>query len=1631
MRDIHTQSKHGVKDFRNLDRKSYENSDLNLSGMTHARCLSQPQKLTKQLIDTHAKVHNNVHCRAIRRFLSKHKPTRRIIKQYFHSKLIIKHWLKRLFPPIKRAKDAIRYVVYAVVILSVSLSPLIVYVHGSGPKTLSYQAGLLLNKPDMKLFNGTRLDLAKNDYVVNESGLGAVSRLPQNVLVGQPGTGIYSARIPVDLSKGISITDDINNLSFGLTPDFTTSTVNKTSSGHFVYNLGNGAVQAVYTPQKTQLAEDIVVNHNVGNVLEFPYTLNLPKGFKAFSIAGGSIGIEGAGNVDFSLTAPVIKQSNAQTIKSSTTKLILKKNKVYLLAVGLKQLSYPISIDPSITINTQTNFNAGNNEGDINATNSQFSEGQATGGALDPCGANWAQGIPGWCYSGNATTSLPAATEYATSVVYNGYVYEIGGWNGSAGVTTVDYAPIYADGALGTWTATTSLPAATDGATSVVYNGYVYEIGGYTTAALATVDYAPINSNGTLGTWTATTSLPAANDSATSVVYNGYVYQIGGGNGSAYLATVDYAPINSNGTLGTWTATTSLLAATEYATSVVYNGYVYEIGGWNGSVVVTTVDYAPINANGTLGTWTATTSLPATTEYATSVVYNGYVYEIGGYTTAALATVDYAPINANGTLGTWTATTSLPAATDSATSVVYNGYVYEIGGVTTVVVATVDYAPINANGALGTWTATNSLPATTEDATSVVYNGYVYEIGGYNGSAYLATVDYAPINSNGTLGAWTATTSLPATTIFATSVVYNGYVYEIGGWNGSAGVTTVDYAPINSNGTIGAWTATNSLPATTEDATSVVYNGYVYEIGGDNGTAAVATVVLVSIFPAGYIGNPTGSGQNGWGSTTGLPATKSKGQSYYPYDATSVVYNGYVYEIGGVDSGATATVDYAPINANGTLGAWTATTSLLAATQDATSVVYNGYVYEIGGYNGTAAVATVDYAPINSNGTLGAWTATTSLLAATQQATSVVYSGYVYEIGGYNGTAAVATVDYAPINSNGTLGAWTATTSLLAVTEYATSVVYNGYVYEIGGDNGSATLATVDYAPINANGTLGTWTATTSLPDANYQATSVVYNGYIYEIGGWRYTTALSATVDYAPINANGTLGTWTATTSLPSATYAATSVVYNGYVYEIGGWNGSAGVTNVDYGFINNGGPGTTGSYTTTTSLPGAAYDVTSVIYNGYVYEIGGYTGSANLAFVDYAPINSNGTLGAWTAATSLPTATNDATSVAYNGYVYEIGGNTSSGIVSTVDYAPINSDGTLGSWTATTSLPVTTDLATSVAYNGYVYEIGGYNGSAITATVDYAPINANGTLGSWTATTSLPVTTDLATSVAYNGYVYEIGGYNGSAITATIDYAPINSDGTLGSWTATTSLSVGTDQATSVAYNGYVYEIGGATATVDYAPINSDGTLGSWTATTSLPAAISSATSVVYNGYVYEIGGYTSAPVATIDYAPLNVIPRIGYYSMLVNVGYGVDVTPVSILVNGSNTGNPGIGGLAGVGSGGMQITYSNASTTCTTLSPEKYVNLIDNELTNPFAMPLTNDGCGNTTAVGDDVFVRFTLDDSQTATFPDINGNHTTITGFNIFYHPASSMRLRGGATFSNGSLQSLDAPPTPVQ
>ena len=289
---------------------------------------------------------------------------------------------------------------------------------------------------------------------------------------------------------------------------------------------------------------------------------------------------------------------------------------------------------------------------------------------------------------------------------------------------------------------------------------------------------------------------------------------------------------NNSGEVGTWqTASNTVPASLSDHVSVTANGYVYVMGAGND------IHYAKLNTDGSVGTWTTmSNALPADRYGATAVTANGYVYLLGGV--SPNDDVYYAKLNSDGSVGTWKTANDLPEARGDATSVVANGYVYVIGGFNSVVKQSIFYAKLNADGSLGTWQTelTNTLPTTGRyRATSVYANGYVYVIGGPFGGT---NVTFAKLNANGSVGAWTDLESnLPAIREDATSIAANGYVYVMGGsTNAVAGTSTVYYAKLNANGTLGSWsTALNPLPENRCRATSVMANGFAYVIGGNTG----------------------------------------------------------------------------------------------------------------------------------------------------------------------------------------------------------------------------------------------------------------------------------------------------------------------------------------------------------------------------------------------------------------------------------------------------------------------------------------------------------------------------------------------------------------------------------------------------------------------------------------------------------------------------------------------------------------------------------------------------------------------------------------------------------------------------
>lgn len=317
------------------------------------------------------------------------------------------------------------------------------------------------------------------------------------------------------------------------------------------------------------------------------------------------------------------------------------------------------------------------------------------------------------------------------------------------------------------------------------------------------------------------------------------------------------------------------------------------------------------------------------------------------------------------------------------------------------------------------------------------------------------------------------------------------------------------------------------------------------------------------------------------------------------------------------------------------------------------------------------------------------------------------------------------------------------------------------------------------------------------------------------------------------------------------------------------------------------------TGPWTQTTPYPLQAGGVAGVFgqscvtSGSEVYCVGGQeTGGSPTSAVYAAPLTPSG-VGNWTSATPYPQPAMFESCVATSGYIYCTSGtkDAAGDDLASSYYAPVVQGG-LGNWTSTTPYPVDADSLTCVTSSGYMYCAGGENetsGTNATATTSnsvwYARLNSSG-IGAWAKGPSYPSNAYFPECVTLGGYMYCVGGEDGSGnAVSSAYYSYLTSQG-MGPWTETTSYPIQADALSCTTSSTLLYCIGGlpsgggGTQAVYYAGLTPSG-IGGWQAAASFPEPL--ATSCVSSsGYTYCIAGYdsgTGSPTNDVYYAPLTL--------------------------------------------------------------------------------------------------------------------------------------------------------------
>jgi len=315
---------------------------------------------------------------------------------------------------------------------------------------------------------------------------------------------------------------------------------------------------------------------------------------------------------------------------------------------------------------------------------------------------------------------------------------------------------------------------------------------------------------------------------------------------------------------------------------------------------------------------------------------------------------------------------------------------------------------------------------------------------------------------------------------------------------------------------INDWSISGNLPAGFGWAQSFVTNSRVYLLGGYNQNGYLTTVYTAPIDTNGVIGS--------WTTGTPLPEAISNAQA--------IVTKNRVYLLSGTSVNKIYT---ATINVDGTIGEWSIENTLPVQVAHSNAIITKNRIYLIGGYNNGAFSSAIYTAVINSDGTLGVWSTTASFPINIAHSQVVVTKNRVYVIGGYSDSTELDAIYTAPIFDDGVIGSWSVAGSVLPVTlSYSQVVVTKNKVYLLGGYNNGGTISTVYTASINADGTFGSWTTGTSLPDVLRNSQVIVTNSKIYLLGGhhatsWTgviYSASFSGGLnDYSPYY-NGTITT-------------------------------------------------------------------------------------------------------------------------------------------------------------------------------------------------------------------------------------------------------------------------------------------------------------------------------------------------------------------------------------------------------------------------------------------------------------------------------------------------------------------------
>ncbi|MGE3166677.1 MAG: hypothetical protein AB7O52_17380 [Planctomycetota bacterium] len=269
------------------------------------------------------------------------------------------------------------------------------------------------------------------------------------------------------------------------------------------------------------------------------------------------------------------------------------------------------------------------------------------------------------------------------------------------------------------------------------------------------------------------------------------VYVVGGFAPEGNLASsVEYSPIDRDGFLVGFTPASPLNQARAWTMAVATDTHVYAIGGASCdtlvSCTVSSVEFAAIQPDGSLGAWQFTALLNGNGRaHAAAILHGDQIYLVGGYRTGSgrLSTVETTTINPDGTLAPWTVLAeSMTVAREKPSAGIVGNVLVAAGGLGPGILTSSEWTTVLSGGGLNPWQPGPPLAMPRYRGASLAVGNTVFAVGGYNNGQTLGfnSVESAVVGPVGPLG-WVDSTPMQEPRIAFAACRHGDWVYVSGG----------------------------------------------------------------------------------------------------------------------------------------------------------------------------------------------------------------------------------------------------------------------------------------------------------------------------------------------------------------------------------------------------------------------------------------------------------------------------------------------------------------------------------------------------------------------------------------------------------------------------------------------------------------------------------------------------------------------------------------------------------------------------------------------------------------------------------------------------------------------------------